>query len=217
MSATVEIADRLRAERQRCNLRSAELAEAAGVSKTTQINYENGTRAPDANYLAAAAKVGLDVLFVVTGVRSTAIADEPGEFIGVPVLPVEAAAGSGVVNDHQAHYQVPALSFSRQWITHRGLTPANLCIITVRGGSMDGVLSDGDLVLINMGDTHPRSGFVYVLRQGHELLVKYCQLLPGGILRVSSANPAYQSYDVDLAKTNDVQVVGRVVASMREW
>lgn len=55
------------------------------------------------------------------------------------------------------------------------------------------------------------------MRQGEELLIKYCQLLPDGVLRVTSANPAFAVYDIDLSRTQNVELIGRVVASMHEW
>lgn len=215
MSTTVEIGDRLRAERQRCRLTQVELAALTHVSKTTQLNYESSLRAPDALYLAAAAAAGLDINYIVTGQSSTGTA--PEKFAVIPLLGAVASAGNGTVNEPHAEYTVDGLCFSLGWLQSRGLKPATLRVIVVRGASMDGVLSDGDRVLIDMSDTEPRSGFVYVIRQGAELLVKYCQLLPGGVLRVSSANPSYQAYDVDLARTPDVAIVGRVVASMHQW
>lgn len=45
-------------------------AEIGGVTKKTQMLYENGERVPDAEYLAALAQAGLDVLYVLTGGRS---------------------------------------------------------------------------------------------------------------------------------------------------
>ncbi len=43
------------------------------ASKRAQINYEQGDSTPDASYLAAVSRVGVDVLYVVTGVRSSAL------------------------------------------------------------------------------------------------------------------------------------------------
>lgn len=43
-----------------------------GVSKHTQINYEKGESSPGADYLAKAAELGVDVLYVVTGERGPA-------------------------------------------------------------------------------------------------------------------------------------------------
>jgi transcriptional regulator with XRE-family HTH domain len=38
-----------------------------GVTKKTQVLYESGERSPDAQYLAAIAAAGVDVLYVLTG------------------------------------------------------------------------------------------------------------------------------------------------------
>ncbi|MFG0460786.1 helix-turn-helix domain-containing protein [Pseudomonas sp. yb_1] len=69
------IGERLKEERERLGLNQTEFAALAGASKNSQYNYEKGERSPDANYLAAAAKQGVDVLYVVTGVRLPASAD----------------------------------------------------------------------------------------------------------------------------------------------
>ncbi|WP_244128947.1 helix-turn-helix domain-containing protein [Burkholderia gladioli] len=74
----VEIGERLKEERGRLEMNQTQFAAVAGVGKTTQINYESGNRVPDAEYLASLAKVGLDVQYVVTGVRSS-VALSPDE------------------------------------------------------------------------------------------------------------------------------------------
>nr|WP_254436672.1 helix-turn-helix transcriptional regulator [Pseudomonas asiatica] len=69
METFVGIGERLKEERERLGLNQTEFAALAGASKNTQYNYEKGERSPDANYLAAAAQQGVDVLYVVTGQR----------------------------------------------------------------------------------------------------------------------------------------------------
>lgn len=61
--------ERLRSERKRLGVSQTEFGEWGGVSKNAQANYENGSRNPDANYLAAVAKIGVDVNYVLTGDR----------------------------------------------------------------------------------------------------------------------------------------------------
>ena len=51
-------------------MRQSELAEACGVDRRTQVNYESGERDPKSDYLVAAAALGVDVLYVITGARS---------------------------------------------------------------------------------------------------------------------------------------------------
>lgn len=65
------IGDRLRAERERLKLSQDEFADLAGLKRNTQIKYEKGERSPDADYLAAVAAGGVDVLFVLFGTRTT--------------------------------------------------------------------------------------------------------------------------------------------------
>jgi transcriptional regulator with XRE-family HTH domain len=64
------ISERLRAERLRLGLTQEQLAKAGGVARSAQANYEKGERSPDAQYLAAVASAGVDVAFVVTGLRA---------------------------------------------------------------------------------------------------------------------------------------------------
>jgi transcriptional regulator with XRE-family HTH domain len=65
------IGERLKDERVRLGKSQTDMASVGGVGKTTQINYEKGVRSPDAAYLAAVAAAGVDVLYVLTGQRSS--------------------------------------------------------------------------------------------------------------------------------------------------
>ncbi len=69
------IGERLKEERERLGLNQTDFAALAGASKNTQYNYEKGERSPDANYLAAAAERGVDVLYVLTGERRPSAAE----------------------------------------------------------------------------------------------------------------------------------------------
>jgi len=69
MSTNIPIANRLRLERERLGLSQTAFAEKAGSTRRSQTNYEKGERSPDSNYLAAAAKFGVDVQYVLTGQR----------------------------------------------------------------------------------------------------------------------------------------------------
>jgi transcriptional regulator with XRE-family HTH domain len=62
----------LREERNRLGLKQEEMAQIGGVTRNTQGSYERDERRPDTGYLKALHAVGLDVLYVVTGVRTPA-------------------------------------------------------------------------------------------------------------------------------------------------
>jgi transcriptional regulator with XRE-family HTH domain len=61
--------DRLREERQRFGLNQIDFGEWGGVTKSAQLNYEKGERSPDADYLMALMARGVDVHYLLTGVR----------------------------------------------------------------------------------------------------------------------------------------------------
>jgi len=64
----ISLGERLKAERLRLGYSQTDFAELAGASKRSQIGWEQGRSAPDANVLAVWAAEGMDVGYVVTGV-----------------------------------------------------------------------------------------------------------------------------------------------------
>lgn len=58
-------------ERKRLGLTQDGLALSGGVSKRSQCNYESDKRSPDGKYLASIAATGVDIQYVITGVRTT--------------------------------------------------------------------------------------------------------------------------------------------------
>ncbi|MBM1191701.1 helix-turn-helix transcriptional regulator [Pseudomonas weihenstephanensis] len=67
----VSAGERLREERMLLGLKQDEFAQLGGVNRNTQGSYEKGERNPDTAYLSAVAAAGVDVLYVLTGVRAT--------------------------------------------------------------------------------------------------------------------------------------------------
>lgn len=133
------------------------------------------------------------------------------EFVFVPYYDIQAAAGHGRFVEHET--LLHSMAFRRDWLegfVSRDI--AKLSVISVKGDSMEGVLNDGDVILVNHSHTVPRDG-LYVLRINDNLLVKRLQLMPGGIINVISANEAYPAFEINLHNmTDDVAVIGRV-----EW
>jgi transcriptional regulator with XRE-family HTH domain len=73
----IERGNRLREERKRLGLSQTDWGAAAGASKGSQILYEKG-KAPTADYLAAIAAIGADVLYILTSKRSAGQETEAG-------------------------------------------------------------------------------------------------------------------------------------------
>lgn len=86
--------DRLKEERKRLGLNQDEFAALGGVKKGAQFNYENGSRTPDSDYLAAVATAGVDVLYLLTGEHALSAlpADEHELLTGYRKLDIRAKA-----------------------------------------------------------------------------------------------------------------------------
>ncbi len=115
------IADRLRAAREQVGMSQADFGALAGVKRNAQMNYESGARTPDAIYLAALARHGIDVSYIVTGDAQSArlTTDEtlllqayrglgPAEKTAAlgAVVGIQQSAGGSVQNFHKPVGQV---------------------------------------------------------------------------------------------------------------
>lgn len=66
---------RLRQERERLGLSQKAFGVIGGVEANAQGKYENGDRAPKADYLSRVAERGVDVLYVLTGTPTPTLVD----------------------------------------------------------------------------------------------------------------------------------------------
>lgn len=101
--------DRLKEERKRLGLNQDDFAALGGVKKGAQFNYENGSRKPDSDYLAAIALAGVDVLYLLTGkpAASSISADENELLTGYRLLDVRSKARVLGVVDGLANSEGP--------------------------------------------------------------------------------------------------------------
>lgn len=94
------IGDRLREERERLGFNQTAFGAIGGVQKQAQLKYEKGERFPDAAYLSTVNKVGADVQYIVTGIRSAAaLSDDEQELVSdfrAATLEVKAATLAGL-------------------------------------------------------------------------------------------------------------------------
>jgi len=209
---------RIRSERKRLGLSQIAFAKLGGVTVQTQRKYESDARRPDADYLASVGRKA-DVSWIVTGERRTAAyaaginEDEVpyGDYVSIALVDVRAAAGGGAVVESERIVDV--LHFKQDWIRHElHASPQDLRLIFVDGESMEPMLHTGDVILVNVGDQAARRDGIYVLRLEDALLVKRLQRLPGQRVRVTSDNPAYQPFELQMPlEDNGAAIIGRVV------
>ncbi|WP_126456695.1 XRE family transcriptional regulator [Sulfuriflexus mobilis] len=153
------------------------------------------------------------------GVKTDKLGDE---YAYIPLYDVRAAAGHGsIVESEQV---IDSLAFKQEWLHNElHINPSDLYLIYVQGESMEPTLRAGDVILVDRSDNKASREGIYVLVMDGTLLVKRIQSLPGGRMRISSDNPAYEPFEMEKVWFNaDYQddregagVIGRVVWSGR--
>lgn len=81
----LSVGERLREERDRLGLSQTEFAALGHVGRNSQGKYEGNEISPSADYLAGLAGAGVDVLYVVTGQRSSLPGNLPADEAGLLV------------------------------------------------------------------------------------------------------------------------------------
>ena len=135
------------------------------------------------------------------------------DFAYIPVAESRLAAGNGApVLDHEETLDI--ISFRRPWVSRVATSANNLVAFFVEGDSMTPTLEDGDLVLIDKGRTQPRTGAIFAVCVGGDLLqIKRLEVI-GPTVRVIADNRA--NYPATELPPEQVTVLGQVVWFCRE-
>ncbi|WP_293937610.1 helix-turn-helix domain-containing protein [Iodobacter sp.] len=79
MDQKIDIGLRIAEERNRLGMNQADFGRSGGVSKGSQLLYEKGNGAPNTDYLAAIAKIGADIQYIIMGGRSSSTPVTPSD------------------------------------------------------------------------------------------------------------------------------------------
>ena len=107
------------------------------------------------------------------------------------------------------------VAFRRNWLQRKGLNVRSLSCVYARGDSMDPLICNDNLLLVDQTKTTIGEG-IYVLRIEDQLFVKRLQLQLGGGVGIISENPAYDNQVVPKANLGELHVIGRVVWCARD-
>lgn len=181
----------------------SQAAQTLGVSDNTLSNWLNKGMMPSWDNLEkCAALVGMSVQELLFG------AMQPNDdYVEIPEFDIRFSAGHGAMLFEESAATGTA-SYREDWFIKERLNPQKCVRARVQGTSMQGILWDGDIVLINRDETAVIDGKIYALRIGEELYIKRLQKIPGGTLKLQSENPDYDDVVVDV--NDEVEIIGRI-------
>ncbi|BAV74151.1 putative c repressor [Pseudomonas chlororaphis subsp. aurantiaca] len=201
--------DRLKAAVKGESLRG--FSRSCGLSEATLRSYLSGDTYPTLDRLemiAGAAKVSpMELAFGQALPSQHAVEGEIYSY--VPLYDAKCSAGHGAWSDDARI--LTRLAFTTYSLRKQGLSPANLSAIRVDGDSMEGLLSDGDTVLIDHSRATLEGEAVYVIRLDDHLYAKRLQRQFDGAVSIISQNKEYQAMTVPKERLGDLEIIGRVV------
>lgn len=132
-------------------------------------------------------------------------------FVSLPMMNVTASAGGGAAA--LMEHQTGVIKFDRAWLYNTWhLNPNDLFTMPTMGESMEPTIRAGEYLLVSRSEDYLKPGDgIYIVRLDGHILVKRLQPLPGGKLMVSSDNPAYKPFEVELDDGIDFAILGKVV------
>ncbi len=176
---------------------------------------------PKREIMNLAEKMGCSSYWLLKGEGSmneqrelSALTDEHPEFASVKRVKFKLSAGiSGFEVEYLAGERAP-LFFRRDWMASRGLEVDELFAVEVNGRSMEPSLFEGDVVVVNTGDTTPRDGEAFALNYEGELVVK--RMIREGNAWVMRSDNADKIRYGDKRCDERTRVIGRIVSKLSE-
>lgn len=164
-----------------------------GIDKAAQIAQVTGT----------------DLEWLITGRRSDKELTFDADLTLVERLDVEVSAGAGALVESER--SLDFMAFQTLWLRRRGIDPAAVRLLNIRGDSMEPTIRDGDIALVDTSIQDIIDNAIYVISVGNRLLIKRVHILMSGALRLISDNQIYPHEDVPANEAEFVRISGRVV------
>lgn len=226
---TAEIGRRLKEERLRLGLKATDFEKYGGWAASTVYGWEAGKASPKSEFYATTQQLGLDIPYIITGIRSASSAaadpalgyrtlsgpapapDSEDDVFHVPLMATTASMGCGS-DQLDTDVVVRDVRFSKKWLErnapHSRLEALRL--IGSDGISMQGTINDGDLSLVDTDVRTTDIPGVYVLVVAGLTFIKRVSIKLDGSKVVSSDNPDDQLTEV-LRGGEQLDVRGMVV------
>lgn len=213
--------DRIKTLRKTLKMNQNEFANKIHKVTRTLQKYESGEIVPDYSIVQLIAKTfNVNPDWLVTGDGEMFLDNEnnkqkQSDIISIPYYPeVSAAAGSG------------ALVYDENTVKHLHISSAiinistgdNVCLINATGNSMQPVIDDRDLLLVDLSQKLITDEGIYVIRLDTTLVVKRVQKILNGVILISD-NPQYPPREIsaDNFNENDAAVIGKVIAVIKNF
>jgi len=139
------------------------------------------------------------------------------DLVHVPELDLHFSTGVGSYPEEHP-LAVNKRPFGAKWLRDKGLNPANLALARVRGDSMEPLLKDKDMVLLDHSVNTPVHTMPVAFRLESDVYIKLCQPAGDGRLVMISVNKTYDPIYIDREEPpTDFKIIAAVVWHAHSW
>lgn len=209
------VISRLRMLKQDGDLTYEQLGNVLGVNKSTVKRWLDGDRGGEKTPAPDLFRY-MDALGVLPGEVFSDPLPSSGEYAFIRRATARPAAGGGSLET--SGETEGGLVFKLSWLkTRTTSSPDRLRIMPVKGASMSPTFEDGDVVLVDEGNTTLTPDRVYVIRKGDEIYVKRFRKTPDAMLFMGdNRERSYEDVRVLPDEDDGFSVIGRVLWAGKE-
>lgn len=201
--------ERLRVARKELKLSQQELGKKVGVTTMVISRIETSETGLKAELLTEVEHLGINIGWILTG-EGPVLKRNKENFMVVPIVDVQAAAGNGVVNEQEI-----IVGSAEIGLEFRAYWGEDVVIIRVVGDSMEPTIPKNAWILVKKMQVLKSEG-IFIFLHDNELRCKRIQKKGTGEIIVKSDNPLYEQeiYPKNFKNLGELILIGEVVGIM---
>jgi len=192
-----------------------ELARALGVNRSAITQAKKRDMVPEGWIAILARDHALSPQWLSTGVGDPlAQANTAGDaFMQIPKVRARLCAGGGSfeVDDEVEEYY----AFKTEWLLRKG-NPGTMVLMDVFGNSMEPVIMEGDMALIDQSKKDVIAGAIYAVGVEDTVMLKRIERRPGALV-LRSDNTDYSPLVLQGEELQHIRIIGKMIWSCREY
>lgn len=225
------IGTRLKQARKNAGKSQKDVVDAVGITQSALSQLENGLVASSSHLPSIANYLGVDALWLQTGVESNQLfvvdswdSNTPldDDEVEIPFFKdFSFACGDGSFNEAIVNER-RKLRMSKTTLRNLAITESNAVAATASGDSMTPTINDGDTIHIDLGRKEIKDGRIYVICIGGLHYCKRLYNLPfGGVRIVSDNSEEYEEIRLtaEERESQQFEIIGWIwqIAKLEKW
>lgn len=192
-----------------------ELATLLNVNRSAITQAKTRNSVPESWIAILAREHNLSIQWLTTG-RGDEYTEKESTmqgFVQIPKVRARLCAGGGSFEVDAAVEEYYA--FKEGWLQRKG-HPHHMVLMDVFGNSMEPLIQEGDMALIDQHQKDVIAGSIYAVGVEDTVMLKRVEKRPGAVV-LRSDNPDYSPVTLQGEELEQIRIIGKMIWSCREY